>query len=126
MLGTARVGWWGGLRASGVYRYTTGFAWAREASFPGAGLGTSAVRMEPNGARRVAAINELDLRVEKSVPLAGRRELGVLLDAFNLTNLGVPDSDSPFPVWTVSGPNLGVPTAWRPARSLRATVRFTF
>jgi hypothetical protein len=126
VLGTARVGWWGGLRASGVYRYTTGFAWAREASFPGAGLGTSAVRMEPNGARRVAAINELDLRVEKSVPLGGRRELGVLLDAFNWTNHGVPDSDSPFPVWTVSGPNLGVPTAWRPARSLRATVRFTF
>jgi TonB dependent receptor/Carboxypeptidase regulatory-like domain len=126
LLGTVRLPWWGGFSASGVYRYTTGYAWAREAAFPGVRLGTSLVRMEPNGARRVDAINNLDLRAEKTVPLGGRRMLALFVDALNVTNQGVPDSDDFSPVWPVSGPNLGVPTAWRPARSLRATVRVTF
>ena len=126
LLGTMRVPWWGGFSVSGVYRYTTGYAWAREAAFPGVRLGASTVRMESNGARRVDAINNLDLRAEKTLPLGSSRTLALFVDAFNVTNQGVPDSDGFSPVWPVSGPNLGLPTAWRPARSLRATVRLTF
>jgi len=126
LLGTARVPWSGGFSVSGVYRYTTGYAWAREAAFPGVRLGTLSVRMESNGARRVAPINNLDLRAEKTLPLGGRRVLALFVDAFNVTNQGVPDSDDFSPVWPVSGPNFGLPTAWRPARSLWATVRVTF
>jgi hypothetical protein len=126
LLGTARVPWWGGFSVSAVYRYTTGYAWAREAAFPGVRLGTFSVRMESNGARRVDAINNLDLRVEKTLPLGGHRALALFVDAFNVMNQGVPDSDDFSPVWPVSGPNFELPTVWRPARSLRATVRVIF
>jgi hypothetical protein len=45
---------------------------------------------------------------------------------FNATNQGMPDSDWVVPIITGSGPSLGLPTAWRAPRTVRAAVRLNF
>ena len=54
------------------------------------------------------------------------RNLSVFGDVFNVTNQGAPDSDWVAPVVTMSGPSLGLPTAWRHPRQLRVSVRLTY
>lgn len=76
---------------------------------------------------RVAeAINNLDLRVEKIVSRGSRRRLAVSADVFNVSNQEVPDSDFGTPVFTGSGPNLGLPLVWRAPRQLCLAVRLEF
>lgn len=116
----------GGFTFSGVYRYMTGSAWGRTFVATGLGQGVEQILAEPRGTRRVDAIKNLDLRLEKTVALRGNRRLGVFGDVFNVLNQGVPDSDWPIPVLTTSGPALGMPVAWRPARQLRLAARLFF
>ncbi len=127
ILGLVRLPWLGGANLSGVYRYTTGQAWARRVRFTGLPQGQEPVRVEPVGARRAPAINRLDLRAEKTFPLGGeRRTLGIFLEAFNVGNQGVPNSDVPQAYQFVSGPTFGQPVAWVSPRLLRAAVRYSF
>jgi hypothetical protein len=126
LVGTWNPAWLGGFTVGGVYRYMTGSPWGRTFVVRGLGQGAATIRAEPRGTHRVAAINNLDLRVEKLVPLGAGRTLGVSADIINLTNQGAPDSDWPEPVVTTSGPALGLPTFWRQPRQLRAAVRVTF
>jgi hypothetical protein len=125
-LGSYRLPWTGGAMLSAVYRYTTGQAWGRQVFF--AGLPSfERVRIEPVGTRRAPAINTADLRVEKMMrlPRSGGT-LGVFADVFNVNNQGVPDSDVTNAINDVSGPNFGVPNAWRSPRMLRVGVRASF
>ncbi len=126
LLGSWRAPWLGGFTLGGVYRYTTGAAWGRTFVVTGVGQGRDTIHAEPRGTRRVDAINNLDLRMEKVVPLGGARWLGLVADVFNVTNQGVPDSDWAVPVFPSSGPSLGLPIAWRAARQWRLTVRLAF
>jgi hypothetical protein len=116
----------GGFTIGGVYRYMSGSAWGRTFIARGLQQGTATVLAEPRGTRRVDAINNLDLRIEKIIPLGGQRAMGLFADVFNVTNRGVPDSDWAAPVITASGPSFGLPTPWRPARQVRVAVRATF
>ncbi len=127
LLGSYRLPWWGGMMLSGVYRYTTGQAWGRVANISGLRQGNERVRIEPQGTRRAPAINTLALRVEKTLPLprAGGT-LGLFLDAFNLWNQGVPNSEVTNPIVEVSGARFGQPNAWLDPRMLRAGVRIAF
>jgi len=54
---------------------------------------TELVWVEPRGTRRLPAIKQIDLRVEKRFSLGRSRQLGISGDVFNLTNQGVPNSD---------------------------------
>lgn len=118
--------WLGGFTVSGVYRYMTGSAWGRTFVARGLRQGQATILAEPRGTRRVKAINNLDLRVEKTVSRGACRRLGVFTDVFNVTNQGAPDSDFGTPVFTGSGPNLGLPLVWRAPRQLRLAVRLEF
>lgn len=127
VLGLARLPWWGGATVSGIYRYTTGQAWGRRARITGLPQGFEQVRLEPQGTRRLDALSTLDMRAEKTLPLGGgRRTLGIYLEAFNLTNQGVADSNVPQAVVEISSPQFAQPVSWVNPRHLRAAVRYSF
>ena len=125
LLGSYRVSPWGGLMVSGVYRYMTGQAWSRTAQVTGFMQGSQRIRIEPQGAERAPAINRLDLRVEKTIPIQ-RSTIGLFGDVFNVWNQGVPNSDVTEAVNSQSGPRFGWPNAWVDPRMLRAGVRVSF
>ena len=126
LLGFWHPRWLPAVTVAGVYRYMSGAAWGR--TFPALGLaqGFETILAEPRGTRRVEAVNNLDLRVETTLRLGGGRHLSVFGDVFNVTNQGAPDSDWVAAVVTMSGPSLGLPTAWRHPRQLRVSVRLTY
>lgn len=125
VLGTWRFPRFGGVNLSGIYQFHTGQAWGRTAFLPGI-QATYAVRMEPRGTRRTEALNNLDLRVEKTFDITLARRLGVFADVFNVGNQGAPDPSKIFAVEFRSGPNFGQPLNWLPPRTLRAGVRLMF
>lgn len=116
---------YGGWVVSGVYRYLTGGAWGRTFSATGLAQSGESIRVEPRGTRRLPAINQLDLHVEKTVRLRGRT-IGGYADVFNVWNQGVPDSEWGDVVTSNSGPNLGVPFLWRQPRQVRIGLQVTF
>jgi hypothetical protein len=126
LLGTVRPLRPGGLSASAVYRYTTGYAWGRQVVVRGLAQGTARIRVEPNGARRVEPTNVLDLRIEQAWRLGGRGRLGIFVDVFNVSNRGVPDSSNNVPVVNISGPLFGQPAAWTDPRTVRLGGRVSF
>lgn len=115
----------GGWVVSGVYRYMTGGAWGRTFIATGLPQGGETIRVEPRGTRRLPAINQLDLHVEKTLRVRGRA-FGAFIDVFNVSNQGVPDSDWPDVIATNPGPNFGVPFLWRPPRQGRIGLRLAF
>lgn len=126
-LGSYRLPWWGGTMLSGVYRYMTGQAWGRNAWVTGFTQGPQFIRIEPQGTRRAPAINRLDVRVEKTFRLqAAASSLGIYVDAFNVWNQGVPNSDVTNAVIDTSGLRFGEPAAWVDPRTLRVGLRVTF
>jgi hypothetical protein len=126
VLGTWRMPKWGGVNFSGVYQYHTGLAWGRTVTtLPGI-QATFGVRIEPRGTRRTDALNQLDLRAEKTFNLAGASRLGLFIDVFNVSNQGAPDPSKIFAVEFRSGPNFGQPLNWLAPRTARAGVRFSF
>lgn len=126
LFGSYSVPLWGGFMVSGVYRAHTGYAWGRIALVNAPRMGNQGgVRVEPVGTRRTAAINNLDLRIEKTLHVR-HQTVGLFIDAFNLGNQGVPDAEAVKPVRDVSGKTFGQPTKWVDPRSLRIGLRFTF
>jgi hypothetical protein len=118
---------WGGFNISGIYRYITGAAWGRRAGIRGLDQGSETVRIEPRGTRRVDALNNVDLRVEKTFKFGQQsRTAGVFLDVFNVNNQGIPDSESSRPYTDTSGSSFGDPRVWIDPRLARLGVRFTF
>lgn len=127
VLGSYRAPMWGGTMLSGVYRYTTGQAWGRRAPIRGLPQGMENVRIEPVGTRRAPALNTLSLRAEKTLTLPRTGgTLGLFLDAFNVWNQGVPDSDAINAIMDNSGATFGEPIAWLDPRMFRAGVRVSF
>jgi hypothetical protein len=126
VLGSYHLPGWGGVMVSGIYRYMTGQAWGRGAMVTGFAQGTQTIRIEPQGTRRLDAINRLDVRVEKTSPVPRLGTVGLFIDVFNVCNQGVPNSDVTNAVNGASGPRLGEPTAWVDPRMLRVGLRVTF
>jgi hypothetical protein len=85
VLGTYLLPAWGGVRFSGVYRLTSGAPWARQVNSFSPLTGANAINVEPVGARETPATSELDLRVEKVVPIRNLR-ISLYGDVFNATN----------------------------------------
>jgi hypothetical protein len=125
--GTYRVPAFGGFNVSGVYRFTTGLAYGRTATIRGLDQGNETVRVEARGTHRTDAINNLDLRVEKTFPVgASDRRIGVYLDLFNINNQGVIDNSARTGVIEASGSTYGNPNIWISPRLARLGLRFTF
>ena len=116
---------YGGWIVSGVFRHLTGGAWGRTFLATELLQGSAQIRAEPRGTRRLPNINQLDLHIEKTVRFGGRT-LGGYADVFNVGNQGVPDSEFPDIVNSLSGPNLGVPFRWRQPRQVRVGLQLTF
>jgi len=118
-VGTLTITPWGGLVASGVYRYQTGVQWARAVRFAGPTFLASEL-MEVRSTREAPATNVLDLRLEKTFH-AGSWRLGAYGDVFNAANQGVGVR-----FFNVSGPTFGTPLAWSDPRTLRVGMRASF
>ena len=122
--GTYRVPWFGGFNVSGTYAYRSGQTWARtlRSGFDVLNQGSETIFAEPRGTNRLDAINNLDLRVEKTFPLGSSdRNVGVYFDIFNLTNQGVAIT-----IQNLSGDSFGQPDDWSSPRTLRVGGRITF
>jgi carboxypeptidase family protein/TonB-dependent receptor-like protein len=125
--GSYRVPVLGGFVVSGIYRYTTGLAWGRTASIRGLNQGSETVRIEALGTRRTDPLNNLDFRVEKTVPIGSTgHQAGIYLDIFNINNQGVVDNGSRTGVIESSGSNFGNPNRWIIPRTARLGFRLTF
>ena len=83
--------------------------------------GNTTVRMEPYGARRLAAQNILNLRGSKEFRIGGSRRLNFDVDVFNLLNAATPTAAT-----FVTGPSFGYTSSVIPARIARLGVRFLF
>jgi hypothetical protein len=78
------IGW--GLTVAANYQYQTGKPWGREIRFGGLVPGNSRVLFEPlSDDRRVDAVNQIDVRLEKALRLGGA-EGAVFGDLLNATN----------------------------------------
>jgi hypothetical protein len=78
------VGW--GMTVAANYQYQTGKPWGREVRFNGLVPGATRVLFEPlNGDRRVEAVNQIDVRLEKALKF-GPTEGAIFGDLLNATN----------------------------------------
>jgi len=119
-LASWRAPWWGGFLVSTVGRWQTGVRWNRIffSPLPGYPL----INAEPVGSHVGPSIRTIDLRAEKTFALqAPRIRVGVMMDAFNVTNGAAPLSIS-----GISGPLYGLPSVLIPPRQLRAGIRVEF
>jgi hypothetical protein len=88
---------------------------------PIAQLNTVTLRLEPYGARSLAAIDILNLRAGREFALAAGMRVGIDLDVFNVLNSNAPTSAT-----FASGPTFGYATAVLPARIARVGARLRF
>lgn len=125
--GQYRVPFWQGVNVGAIYRYRTGLAWGRVATFGGLNQGSETIRIEPRGTRRLPALNSLDLRVEKTFHAgSAARLVGLFVEVFNVNDQAIPNSDNRFAVNEGSGSRFGVLSLAIDPRTLRGGVRFTF
>jgi hypothetical protein len=120
VLGTYSLPYWGGVRLSVIYRYTSGRPWARGVNF-GPLTQINLVRVEPIGSREFPATNSADVRVEKTLRAGTAATVGLFVTVFNVTNQGIP-----FNVTAASGSNFGLPVGWTDPRRVRAGIRVMF
>jgi hypothetical protein len=104
-----------------VARYQDGQAFSRMVVVPDLAQGTDAVRAFRSGKSRFTFTGTFDLRVQKAMTLAGRRQLHVFVDAFNLLNM-----DKEVEEWVATGVMFRTPTATQPPRNVHLGVRVTF
>jgi hypothetical protein len=120
--GTYRIRYFGGANISANYRYTNGQPWSRTAVITGLTQGNQTVRVAQRSTAGAAALNMLDLRIEKTVSLGSpRRSVGIYVDIFNVLNKGYA-----LAVTEASGATFGVPSSWQSARQYQAGARFVF
>lgn len=110
-----------GILLSSLYRYGSGFPFTRQLVVTGLPQGPVTVNAEPRGARETDSYHLVDARVEKTFTLGQARRLGLILDAFNLTN-----ASTVLQYGSRTGVDLGTPRLVRNPRIARLGVRFTW
>ena len=71
-------------------------------------------------------MKQLDLRVDKTIPLGRRRSASVYFDILNANNYGAPIIRFANPVIETSGPTFLTPRTWIDPRTVQVGVRFMF
>jgi hypothetical protein len=107
------------ILASGFFRYSSGLPFTRELVVEGLPQGPVTVFAERRGSRQTESSTTLDLRVEKAFGLGDGRDLGLILDVFNVTN-----EATVFQEGSLTSVNLGDPLAVRNPRIARLGLRF--
>lgn len=109
-----------GVRLGAIARYQDGQPFSRLVIVPGLTQGTTAVRSYPNGGTAFTYTGTLDVRVQKVIA-AGAAQTALVLDVYNLPNLGKEVSE-----YVVSGAAFRAPTALQPPRTAVVGLRVTF
>jgi hypothetical protein len=109
-----------GLRGGSAARYQDGQHFSRVVIARNVAQGLDFVPALPRGLTRFTYAFTLDTRLEKQIPVAGRRA-ALVLDVFNLlnTNNEVEEDE-------ITGPGFRAATAVQPPRSVRIGFRLTF
>ena len=116
------LGW--AMTLAGNYMYQSGKPWGREVRFNGLVPGATRVLYEPfNDDRRVAALNGLDLRLEKALRFGGTAEGAVFGDFLNVFNN---DAFENLVDRRQVSTNFGVPTRYVLPRRLMLGAKFRF
>jgi Carboxypeptidase regulatory-like domain len=102
-------------------RYFTGQPVVKQYTVRGLNQGTVSLLAEPRGATRLDDVTLWDLRGSKVFRFSGRRQIEVMLDAFNLLN-----QSAKTVINTNAGPTFGSPIAILPPRVLRLGARVNF
>lgn len=123
----------GGILAGAYYRYQSGRPWTpriRKFRIPVDmdQPNIFSLRLEPRGSRRADALNQLDVRLQKTLNIGDNR-LELILDGFNITQ-----SDTPTRIYTFinqkfpisGGSAFGKPSRIIAPRQLRLGIRFIF
>jgi outer membrane receptor protein involved in Fe transport len=76
---------------------------------------------QPRNTFRTKAYTDVDLRIEKQVPVPNGQTISVLVEGFNLFNHANVASVS-----NVSGPSFGTPTTYFPGREMQIGIRYFF
>ena len=99
----------------------SGYNWEKYVTSPRS-AGRVPTRLEDRGAQRVPTQMSFDIRLEKDFRLTDRMRLGLMFDAFNIFNRGVPTSVEN----NVQYDNYGKALTVCPPRYLRVGMRFFF
>jgi hypothetical protein len=118
--GSYQFGW--GLLASAQFQQVSGQPYARQVLLTGGKqIPSLVVNVEPTGSRRMPTMNQLDLRVEKTLRLLGASKLAVRVEVFNALN-----SNVVLGLTTRSGSQFEVPTSIMPPRIGMVSASFVF
>jgi outer membrane receptor protein involved in Fe transport len=106
----------GTIRSSFNFIYSDGAPWNRTitiqppaawAASVGASTASQGIWVEPRGARRHQSTSNLDVRLEKLFKLENQQEIGVFVDAFNLTGFSFLTIESnPAGTWSPDAPGV--------------------
>lgn len=119
--GSYRLPWLGGFNSSAIYTYASGAAYGRRATIR-LPQGNETIQIETRGTRRLDAKNQLDLRLQKTVPVMGI-QASIYVDAFNVSNQGVIERNR---VVDTSGATFGTPLTWSTPRTYQIGLRVEF
>lgn len=133
------------IRSSFNFIYTDGAPWNRTvtiqppaswAAANGASTASQSIWLETRGVRRHQSTSNLDMRLEKLFRLESRQEIGLFVDAFNLTGFSFLTVESnPGGTWSPDGPNSVAgrftaastgPRAQVGVRTFRLSMRYSF
>jgi hypothetical protein len=103
------------------FTYQSGWNWTPYVKVSGIS-GSPNIFLEPRGAERLPAQIALDLRLEKLFTFTQRFKLGLILDAFNISNRGVQNGLAT----QVNGANYGKANSVCEPRYFRVGTRFYF
>ena len=110
----------GDVRIGMVARYQDGLPFSRMVLTDAFFQGRDLVMAIPRGAQRFTYMFTLDAKIEKNVTL-GRRQVGVILEAYNLTNATIEAEE-----YVVTGPEFRRVSAVQPPFALRVGLRLGF
>ena len=111
------------INVSGIFFWRSGNAFNPRGirDLDGDGLVDQRDTTQERNAFRVESFGNLDLRVEKQFHLPGRHTIGLMVEAFNLTNRANVAS-----VTDVAGEQFGTPVTFFPGREVQFGVRYLF
>ena len=125
--GSYRLPIWGGIEFSAVQMVVTGGAYGRTITVTGLAQGNETIRVEPRGTRRTETLNELDLRIVKTIPFGRRSQsVSVFVEGFNMLNQGTSITRFSNPVFEASGSNFGLPRSWIDPRTAQVGLKLAF
>jgi hypothetical protein len=110
----------GDVRIGMVARYQDGLPFSRMVLTDALFQGRDLVMAIPRGAQRFTYMFTLDAKVEKDLTF-GRRQVGLILEAFNLTNATIEAAE-----YVVTGPDFRRVSAVQPPLAVRVGVRVGF